>query len=188
MIDFTRTIACLIIMAMMNLMPAFAEESSEMLTDAEPAADEQISIMEDTCTETGPEEIAEPEEPAQEDDEIQETEEEAAAEEENASADDAVSLIADGRGKVYMTDDGPDYEPARGYELIMITADKSAGEYEAGEEIPEDEIKDIKFEPGTTVTYKFIVIEGDDPASAGKSDSSGARFDGVWDPDTNSIT
>ena len=87
-----------------------------------------------------------------------------------------LTLVAVGKGKMSCSDDGSvRCRPAKGYEVVSITADKDAEGIRAGKQIPELEIGEIEFDDGTTITAEFEKIdEGDLQPS--RPDSSGAVF------------
>jgi hypothetical protein len=98
-----------------------------------------------------------------------------------------VVFRSEGGPEISIVDGIPVYHTAGRYELVSISADLDAGEYSAGEEIPEEEIPAIKFEPGTTVTFFFDRAEKDD-LGISRDPSGSAIYDGVWDEKTGSVT
>ena len=105
---------------------------------------------------------------------------------------DGVTIVIRGSGSVMLVDDVWCYEPAAGYELLSIQADQPILTYEAGEAIPESELAASAVPDGTTLTYVFAEEtnrDGGPEDSIGKTftDSSDARFDGVWDSDTLTV-
>ena len=101
--------------------------------------------------------------------------------------DKYVRYIFTGGPELEMKDGVPAYSTHGKYELVSITADKDAGKYKAGDEIPEEEIREGFFSSGTTVTYVFIKAEEDDTHGY-YTVSAEAEYDGVWDDRTESIT
>lgn len=81
----------------------------------------------------------------------------------------------------------PVYSTGGRYELVSITADRDAGEYKAGDEIPYEEVSQSLFADGTTVTYTFIEVEDEDTHDYSEA-SSDAEYDGVWDNESGNIT
>lgn len=79
------------------------------------------------------------------------------ADEISETLEDDLNLVTVGRGSLYIDeDDNVICTPASGYEVISITADKDAEDIEKGEEIPEEDIEEMYFEDGTTITAVFM--------------------------------
>ena len=92
-----------------------------------------------------------------ESDTVSEAEDESAAMNNNS-----LKLIAIGHGELSADKEGRVIcKSHEGYEIISITADRDAEGIRKGAEIPEDEISDISFQEGTTITAVFGKIPED---------------------------
>lgn len=77
---------------------------------------------------------------------------------------ETLRLITDGKGSLILNGDGTvECAAAEGYETVSITADKRAGDTAPGDQIPELEVSDIRFEEGTTITAVFQKPGTDEP-------------------------
>ena len=93
-----------------------------------------------------------------------------------AYAEGELTFVSTGGGEMDVTEDGHIIcDPEAGWEVVSITSDSSVEGIEAGEQIPEDEIAELSFEAGATITAVFGWI-GDDCLSESVPESAAAIF------------
>ena len=166
--------------------PGTQEECDPVVDSSAENMDGGYEMTEDLCGDTAQEGSETPENDPEKETDTEESVMETNGEEtspdllqEEPEACPEVNYKAEGEGTVLVEKGVPEYYPDPGYSLAAITADQTAGPYEAGEEIPEREVQDLAFPDGTTVTYLFIPETGEEGAILCPAmESTGARFDG----------